>query len=107
SAASGRRLLADGGVLLLAVAGLGQTIGARGNVKAGPASERPAHLARVLQLAAGGVLAPLIEASSPLEAVAEAYARTHSGRKVGNLVLHPQATGPASAPPADPQHPGA
>lgn len=89
SAASGRRLLADGGVLLLAVAGLGETITARGNVKAGPASERPEHLARVLQLAAEGVLDPLIEASYPLEAVAEAYARIDSGRKVGNIVLRP------------------
>lgn len=85
----GRRLLADGGVLLLAVAGLGDTISARGNVKAGPASEKPEHLARVLQLAADGVLTPNIEASYPLERIAEAYARVDSGRKVGNIVVHP------------------
>src|SRR5690606_8634603 len=111
SAASGRRLLAAGGVLLLAVAGLGETIAARGNVKAGPASERPEHLARVLQLAADRVLDPLIEASYALEAGAAAYARIDSGRKVGNIVLHPHATAQAavsvSASPADPRHPGA
>lgn len=89
----GRRLLADRGVLLLAVAGLRDTLTARGNVKAGPASERPEHLARVLQLAADGVLAPHIEASYPLERIAEAYARVDSGRKVGNIVLHPQPAG--------------
>jgi NADPH:quinone reductase-like Zn-dependent oxidoreductase len=102
-------------VLLLAVAGLGETIAARGNVKAGPASERPEHLARVLQLAADGALAPLIEASYPLDAVAQAYARIDSGRKVGNIVLHPQdaaqaadsAQAAAPASPTDPQHPGA
>lgn len=88
--ASGRPLLADGGVLLLAVAGLSDTIAARGNVKAGPASERPEHLAAVLQLAADGVLDPLVEASYPLERIAEAYARIDSGRKVGNIVVHPQ-----------------
>jgi NADPH:quinone reductase-like Zn-dependent oxidoreductase len=37
---SGRALLADGGVLLLAVANLRETLGARGNVKAGVAPER-------------------------------------------------------------------
>lgn len=89
TAASGRELLADGGVLLLTVAGLADTIAARGNVKAGVASEHPEHLAAVLQLAADGVLDPLIEASYPLAAIAEAYARVDSGRKVGNLVLHP------------------
>lgn len=87
--ASGRELLADGGVLLLAVASLGQTIGARGAVKAGPASEKPEHLSRVLQLAADGVFAPLIEATYPLDGITEAYARVDSGRKVGNIVLHP------------------
>lgn len=90
SPASGRALLADGGVLLLAVATLGQTIAARGNVKAGPASEKPEHLAQVLQLAADGVFDPLIEAAYPLDRIAEAYARVDSHRKVGNLVVHPQ-----------------
>lgn len=90
SPASGRPLLAEGGVLLLAVASLGQTIAARGAVKAGPASEKPEHLARVLRLAADGVLAPLIEASHPLDGIAEAYARIDSGRKVGNIVVRPQ-----------------
>ncbi|QNO38375.1 NAD(P)-dependent alcohol dehydrogenase [Protaetiibacter sp. SSC-01] len=90
SPATGRPLLADGGALLLAVASLGQTIGARGNVKAGPASEKPEHLSRVLQLAADGVFAPLIEASHPLDEIAQVYARIDSGRKVGNIVVLPQ-----------------
>jgi NADPH:quinone reductase-like Zn-dependent oxidoreductase len=42
---SGRRLLAPGGRLLLAVATLGQTLRARGDVGAGTSRERPADMA--------------------------------------------------------------
>jgi len=87
--ATGRRLLADGGVLLLAVAGLGDTIAARGPVKAGPASEDPANLAELLRLAAEGVLDPLVESTHPLDGIVDAYRRVDSGRKVGNIVLRP------------------
>jgi len=89
NAASGRPLLTDGGVLLLAVAGLGDLLTARGPVKAGPASENPANLATVLQLTADGVLDPLIESAHPLDGIADAYRRVDSGRKVGNIVVRP------------------
>ena len=87
--ASGRPLLTEGGVLLLAVAGLGELLAARGNVKAGPASEDPANVATVLQLTADGVLDPLIESAHPLDGIVDAYRRIDSGRKVGNIVVRP------------------
>lgn len=89
TASLGRRLLTERGVLLLAVASLGDTIAARGAVKAGPASEDVRNLAEVLRLAADGVLDPLIESVHPLADIAEAYRRIDSGRKVGNIVLRP------------------
>jgi NADPH:quinone reductase-like Zn-dependent oxidoreductase len=89
STASGRRLLADGGVLLLAVADLGETLRARGNVKAGPATERPDDARELLDLVAAGALRVVIDRVVPLDEVVAAHARVDSGRKVGNLVLHP------------------
>lgn len=89
SAKSGRPLLTENGVLLLAVAGLGELLTARGNVKAGSASEDPANVATVLQLTADGVLDPLIESAHPLDDIADAYRRIDSGRKVGNIVVQP------------------
>lgn len=89
SPASGRPLLTEGGVLLLAVAGLGELIAARGPVKAGPASESREVIETVLRLTAEGVLDPLIESTHPLEGIADAYRRVDSGRKVGNIVVHP------------------
>jgi len=89
TATSGRSLLTDGGMLLLPVAGLGDLLRARGPVKAGPAAESAANLAAVLQLAAEGVLDPLIESVHPLDGIVEAYRRIDSGRKVGNIVVRP------------------
>lgn len=89
TAAAGRPLLTDRGVLLLAVAGLGDTIAARGQVKAGPASEKVENLREVLRLASEGVLDPLIESVHPLGGIADAYRRIDSGRKVGNIVVRP------------------
>jgi NADPH:quinone reductase-like Zn-dependent oxidoreductase len=89
--ASGRPLLTEGGVLLLAVASLGDMLTARGAVKAGPASESPELMETVLRLTADGVLDPLIEASLPLEQIVTAYRRVDSGRKVGNIVVRPGA----------------
>ncbi|WP_309707915.1 NAD(P)-dependent alcohol dehydrogenase [Pseudolysinimonas sp.] len=89
SPASGRPLLTDGGVLLLAVAGLGDTLAARGPVKAGPASESHEIIESVLALTADGVLDPLIESSHPLDQIADAYRRVDSGRKVGNIIVRP------------------
>jgi NADPH:quinone reductase-like Zn-dependent oxidoreductase len=89
SPASGRPLLTEGGVLLLAVAGLGEMLAARGPVKAGPASESREVIETVLGLTADGVLDPLIESTHPLDGIVDAYRRIDSGRKVGNIVVHP------------------
>lgn len=85
----GRSLLTDRGVLLLAVASLGDMLAARGPVKSGPASESRELIATVLQLAADGVLDPVIESSLPLDEIVKAYRRIDSGRKVGNIVVRP------------------
>ncbi|WP_220793474.1 NAD(P)-dependent alcohol dehydrogenase [Nocardioides stalactiti] len=90
--ASGRRLLTERGVLQLVVAGLGDTLRARGNVQAGAAPERAEDFAHLLQLVSDGHLTPVIDdarVGDGLEAVAVAHARIDSGRKVGNLVIHP------------------
>lgn len=84
---SGRRLLADGGVLLLAVATLGQTLKARGNVKAGPAAEDPANYAFLLDLIAAGELTTVVDSTYPLTDIAAAHTRVDTGRKVGNVIV--------------------
>jgi NADPH:quinone reductase-like Zn-dependent oxidoreductase len=91
SPASGRPLLADGGRLLLAVASLGEMITARGPVKTGTSRERPEDFQTLLDLVARGQLRVVVDETLPLDRLAEAHARVDSGRKVGNLVLHPQA----------------
>jgi len=86
---TGRRLLAPGGMLLLVVASLTDTLLARGDVRAGSAPERAADLAHLLGLVASGDLRVVIDDVLDLERIAEAHARVDSGRKVGNLVLRP------------------
>ena len=90
SKADGMRLLAPGGRLVLAVAGLRDLLGARGPVIAATASESPELVAEVLRLVASGEFDPLVEELGGLEAVPEAYRRIDSGRKVGNLVVDPR-----------------
>ena len=68
---SGKRLLDPGGVLLLAVADLWQTIGARGNVKAGPAPERAEDAELLLQLVADGTLKVVIDHAYELDEIVE------------------------------------
>jgi NADPH:quinone reductase-like Zn-dependent oxidoreductase len=85
----GRSLLAPGGVLLLAVADLAQTLRARGDVVAGPAKERPEDFAVLLDLVAAGELRPLVERTFPLADIVEAHRLVDSGRKVGNVVVVP------------------
>ncbi len=86
---SGRRLLAPGGLLLLAAADLRDTLLARGNVKAGSAPERPEDVAHLLALVVAGRLRVVIEDVLPLSRIVEAHARADSGRKVGNLLITP------------------
>lgn len=87
--ASGRRLLAPGGRLLLAVATLGQTLRARGDVAAGPAPERAEDMAHLLQLVADGHLRVVLDQVVDLDRVVEVHRRVDSGHKVGNALIHP------------------
>jgi len=89
SPASGRRLLPDGGVLLLAVADLGEILRARGDVRAGTSPERVEDARELLDLVASGALRVVLDRVVPLDEVVAAHERVDSGRKVGNLVLHP------------------
>jgi NADPH:quinone reductase-like Zn-dependent oxidoreductase len=89
SAAAGRRLLTDDGVLLLAVATLGETVLARGRVKAGPAPERAADVTSLLERVAKGELAVVVEDVLGLDAIVDGHRRVDSGRKVGNLIVRP------------------
>jgi NADPH:quinone reductase-like Zn-dependent oxidoreductase len=89
SPASGRALLADGGVLLLAVASLGEVLRAHGDVKAGPAPERVEDVRELLDLVASGRLRVVLDRVLPLDEVVAAHERIDSGRKVGNVLLHP------------------
>lgn len=88
--ATGRGLLTPTGVLVLAVAGLGEILRARGRVKTGTTPERAPDFAAVLALVASGEIDPLTEVVGGLDAVATAHERIDSGRKVGNLVVEPQ-----------------
>lgn len=90
---SGRRLLAPApspdGVLLLAVAGLADTMLSRGAVRTGPIKEDPADFAWLLQRLASGELRAVVDRTLPLSEVVEAHRIVDSSRKVGNLVLIP------------------
>lgn len=87
--ATGRRLLTDRGVLLLAVATLGQTITSRGRVRSGTTPERAADFALLLQMVAKGELTVVLDEVLDLDGIVVAHQRVDSGRKVGNLVVRP------------------
>lgn len=89
SRADGLRLAGDEGVVILAVAGLLDTVTARGRVIAGAVPERSEDFALVLDLVARGEFDPLVEVLGGLEALSEAHRRIDTGRKVGNLVILP------------------
>lgn len=85
----GLGLLTSGGRLVLVVAGLGDTIRARGAVSAGVAPEKKELSEEVLRLGSLGVLDPLVEVVGGLGQVEEALRRIDTRRKVGNLVVVP------------------
>jgi NADPH:quinone reductase-like Zn-dependent oxidoreductase len=95
---SGRRLLADTGVLVLAVAGLGETLRARGNVVAGSAPERVEDFEFLLGLVASGALTVVHDSSFGLEEIVEAHRRVDTGHKRGNVIVRPGRTGAERAP---------
>lgn len=86
---SGRRLLADGGVLVLAVASLWDNIRARKNVVAGSAPERVRDMELLLDLVAGGELTVVHDSSYDFGHMVDAYRRVDSGHKRGNVIVHP------------------
>jgi NADPH:quinone reductase-like Zn-dependent oxidoreductase len=87
---SGRRLLTDDGVLLLAVASLWGNIRARGNVVAGSAPERVSDIEFLLDLVASGELSVVHDGAFDLEHIVDAYRCVDSGHKRGNVVVHPR-----------------
>ena len=93
SISSGRRLLSDRGTLVLAVAGLGETIRARGNVVAGPAPERVDDMALLLRLVADGEIVVVHDQSFDLDHIVDAHRLVDGGHKRGNIVVHPWSTG--------------
>lgn len=84
-----RRLLTHEGRLLLPVASLGQTVTARGAVKAGPARERASDFSQLLALVDSGDLRVVLEKELPLAEIVTAHRLVDSGRKVGNVVVLP------------------
>lgn len=86
---SGRRLLTPGGVLLLAVAGLGETLRARGNVMTGTAPERAMDFEYLLGLVAAGSMTVVVPQVYDLHDIAAAHRLVDSGHKVGNVVVRP------------------
>jgi NADPH:quinone reductase-like Zn-dependent oxidoreductase len=89
SMATGRRLLQPGGKLLLAVASLGETLRARGDVAAGSAPERVEDFEFLLRLVAAGAMAVVHDQAFDLDHIAEAHRLVDSGRKRGNIIVRP------------------
>ena len=89
SIASGRRLLREGGVLVLAVASLWDTLRARGDVVAGPAPERATDFEWLLQRVAANDLTVVVDRTFPLDHIANAYRLVDSGHKRGNVIVRP------------------
>jgi NADPH:quinone reductase-like Zn-dependent oxidoreductase len=86
---TGRPLLAPDGVLVLAVASLGDTIRARGNVVAGSAPERVQDFDHLLTLITAGALTVVHDRTFGLDGIVEAHRRVDSSHKVGNIILRP------------------
>jgi len=84
-----RGLLRPSGTLLLVVASLGATVRARGQVVTGTPRVRPEHIRELLQLVADGHLRVVQDRSYGLDEVRRAHEHVDSGRKVGNVLLHP------------------
>ncbi len=86
---SGRRLLTQDGVQVLLVASLWDSIRARGNVVAGSAPGRVRNIELLLDLVDNGELTAVHDSSYDLDHIVDAYRRVDSGRKRGNVVVHP------------------
>lgn len=87
-------LLRKGGRLLLVYARFGDMLRApwvsltRGKrVVAGPASEDPAHLPQLAELAETGAFKPVIDRTYPFEQIVEAHRHVDTGHKKGSVVV--------------------
>ncbi len=89
SIASGRRLLRDGGVLVLAVASLWDMLRARRGVVAGSGPERAADFEWLLQLVAANQLTVVVDRTFSLDHIGDAYRLVDSGHKRGNVIVRP------------------
>jgi NADPH:quinone reductase-like Zn-dependent oxidoreductase len=87
SIASGRRLLRDGGVLVLAVASVWDMLRARRGVVVGSGPERAADFAWLLQRVAANELTVVVARTFPLEHIGDAYRLVDSGHKRGNVIV--------------------
>ena len=95
---SGRPLLTDGGVLVLAVASLWDAIRARGNVVAGSAPERVEDIELLLGLFAAGQLTVVHDHAYDLDDIVEAHRRVDTGHKRGNVIVRPWTDRPKATP---------
>ncbi len=89
-----RAVLAPGGRLLAVLADLPATLGApfaggpqKHRVVAGPAAEKVEDLEALFDLAAKGVVRPVIDQRFPFERIVDAYRVVDSGRKKGSVIL--------------------
>ncbi len=89
SIATGRRLLRDGGLLVLAVASLWDTLRARRGVAVGSSPERAADFAWLLDRVAANDLTVVVDRTFPLEQIREAYQLVDTGHKRGNVIVRP------------------
>jgi len=89
SMASGRRLLRDRGVLVLAVAGLWDTLRARRGVAVGSSPERAADFEWLLQRVSAHDVTVVVDGTFALDDIADAYRLVDSGHKRGNVILQP------------------
>lgn len=82
-----KRLVSEGGQLVLVAASLGNLLRAGKHVQAGPAPERKDHITELLALVESGALRVVIDQTYPLDDVVEAHRLIDSNRKRGNVVL--------------------
>lgn len=90
----GRRLLTPEGKLVLVVASLTDTLRAHGRVLAGPAPERADAFEFLLECIERGDIDPVTHIAGGLDAIQQAHRLVDTGRKVGNLVILPNASSP-------------
>lgn len=87
--ATGKRLLRDGGRLVLAVGGLGEVLRSRGPVITGTSPEDPDDIAALLAMVADGSLEVVVDSTYALDDIVAAHARVDTHRKVGNVIVVP------------------